>query len=331
MDTRKDRLWRALPFVMALLLLTLLPLQGVSALFGREKEESCSADGAPVAENLELRVYRGVPYTGAFRAVDNEGGALAFEIVSQPKKGTASLTEDGLGFVYTPGGKLGTDSFTYTAADAEGNVSLPATVSITVERAASGVTYADMDGNAAYTAAVDLAEHGVLIGTKLGGSWFFEPERTVTRGEFVAMALAAMGLKAEQTGMTGFCDDGDIPSWAKGYAVSALNAGIISGTGTPEGTAFRARDAITLNEAAVVLNRLLRVTDVDLSDYDAADAWCAQAVANLQSVSVLESGRFSADELRSGVTRAQAAELLSAAITLSESRAPQGLFSAIFG
>lgn len=331
MDTRKDRLWRALPFVMALLLLTLLPLQGVSALFGREKEESRSADGAPVAENLELRVYRGVPYMGAFRAVDNEGGALAFEIVSQPKKGTASLTEDGLGFVYTPGGKLGTDSFTYTAADAEGNVSLPATVSIAVERAASGVTYADMDGNAAYTAAVDLAEHGVLIGTKLGGSWFFEPERTVTRGEFVAMALAAMGLKAEQTGMTGFCDDGDIPSWAKGYAVSALNAGIISGTGTPEGTAFRARDAITLNEAAVVLNRLLRVTDVDLSDYDAADAWCAQAVANLQSVSVLESGRFSADELRSGVTRAQAAELLSAAITLSESRAPQGLFSAIFG
>ena len=38
------------------------------------------------------------------------------------------------------------------------------------------------------------------------------------------------------------------------------------------GVAFRANDAITLNEAAVVLNRLLRVTDVDLSDYDVQDA-----------------------------------------------------------
>ena len=41
---------------------------------------------------------------------------------------------------------------------------------------------------------------------------------------------------------------------------------------------------------------------------DADTAWCAQAVANLQSVSVIESGRFSNDEMRSGVTRAQAAE-----------------------
>ena len=122
---------------------------------------------------------------------------------------------------------------------------------------------------------------------------------------------------------------------AKGYAVSALNAGVVSGVSTAEGVAFHANDAITLNEAAVVLNRLLRVTDVDLSDYDVQDAdnaWCAQAVANLQSVSVIESGRFSTDEMRSGVTRAQAAEILSAAMTLKDGRAGKGgLLSGIFG
>ena len=77
--------------------------------------------------------------------------------------------------------------------------------------------------------------------------------------------------------------------------MSALNAGCCVRRQHGEGVAFRANDAITLNEAAVVLNRLLRVTDVDLSDYDVQDAdnaWCAQAVANLQSVSVIESGRF---------------------------------------
>ncbi len=331
MDLNKQRLWRALPFVMAILLLTLLPLQSASALFGREKETPRAADGAPVAENMEVRVYRGVPYEGVFRAVDNEGGTLAFDIVTQPKKGTAELTEDGLGFVYTPAGKLGADSFTYTATDEEGNVSLPATVSLTIERAASGVFYADMAGERAHTAALDLAEHGVFVGAKVGQDYFFEPQRTLTRGEFVAMALAAMDLQAEAVSMTGFCDDASIPTWAKGWAVSALNAGVISGVGTAEGVAFRAGDGITLNEAAVVLNRLLRVTDVDLSDYDAADAWCAQAVANLQSVSVIESGRFSAEEMRGGVTRAQAAELLSAAMTLKESKSSKGLLSGLFG
>ena len=175
----------------------------------------------------------------------------------------------------------------------------------------------------------------VFRALKPGGSYFFEPERTLSRGEFIAMALAAMDVSAEEVQMTGFCDDASIPSWAKGYAVSALNAGVVSGISTAEGAAFRAGDLITLNEAAVVLNRLLRVTDVDLSDYDAQDAenaWCAQAVANLQSVSIIESGRFSADEMRSGVTRAQAAEMLSAAMTLRNDRNEKGgLLSGLFG
>ena len=297
----------------ALLLLTLVPAQSASALFGKGKEEAKAVDGAPVAENMEIEVYRGVAYEGEFRAVDNEGDEVTFAIAQEPKKGMVALMEDGLGFVYTPGGKLGTDSFTYTAIDC----------------------YADMSGDRAHTAAVDLAEHGVFVGAKIGDSYFFEPERTLSRGEFVAMALAAMDVSAEDVQMTGFCDDASIPTWAKGYAVSALNAGVVSGVSTAEGVAFRANDAITLNEAAVVLNRLLRVTDVDLSDYDVQDAdnaWCAQAVANLQSVSVIESGRFSTDEMRSGVTRAQAAEILSAAMTLKNGRAGKGgLLSGIFG
>ena len=47
MEKRKE-MWRALPFVMALLLLTLVPAQSASALFGKSKEEVKAADGAPV-------------------------------------------------------------------------------------------------------------------------------------------------------------------------------------------------------------------------------------------------------------------------------------------
>lgn len=43
MEKRKE-FWRALPFVMALLLLTLVPMQSASALFGKGKEEAKAVD-----------------------------------------------------------------------------------------------------------------------------------------------------------------------------------------------------------------------------------------------------------------------------------------------
>ena len=336
MKNGKERLTRAVPFVMAMLLITLIPLQSAAALFGQSKQMPAAAEGAPIAQNMEIKVYRNVPYTGTFRAVDNENEALTFSIASAPKKGTAALTEDGLGFIYTPDkNKIGADSFTYTATDGSGNVSLPATVKLTIERTQSGVSYADMDAHRAATAAVDLAEHGVFVGAKVGDSYFFEPEHVLSRGEFIAMAMAASGAKVAPAKVTGFCDDAEIPTWCKGYAVSALSSGVICGVETELGVAFDAGAAITLSEAAVVLNRLLAVTDVDIGGYDEAaaeSAWCAQAVANLQSVSILQTGRFTHDDMRRGITRAEAAELLSAAMTLRSDRgADKGLLGQLFG
>jgi len=50
--------------------------------------------------------------------------------------------------------------------------------------------------------------------------------------EFVTMALACAGIPAGDLMMTGFCDDAEIPTWAKGSAVSALQCGLIRGVGT---------------------------------------------------------------------------------------------------
>lgn len=335
MKNGKERLTRAVPFVMAMLLITLLPLQSASALFGKSRQTPAAAEGAPIAQNMEIRVYRNVPYTGTFHAVDNEGEAVTFAIADAPKKGTAALTEDGLGFIYTPDkNKIGADSFTYTATDSSGSVSLPATVKLTIERTQSGVSYTDMDTHRAATAAVELAERGVFVGARVGEDYFFEPERVLSRGEFIAMAMAASGAKVAPAEVTGFCDDAEIPAWCRGYAVSALSRGVICGVETEQGVAFDAATAITLNEAAVVLDRLLAVTDVDLGSYDAAaseSAWCAQAVANLQSVSILQAGRFTSDDMRRGVTRGEAAELLSAAMTLREGRGTdRGLIAQLF-
>ena len=62
-------------------------------------------------------------------------------------------------------------------------------------------------------------------------------------------------------------------------------------------------------------NRVLAVENVDLTvwyaERERVPVWAAQAVANLEAVSVLESGRFDGEE--ETVTRAEAAKMLLAA------------------
>ncbi len=321
MNQTKDCLRRAVPFAMAMLLATLIPLSA-QALFGGKKEAEASAAGAPIARDMEIKAYRGVPYTGTLRASGGDGEALVFSIVDAPRKGTLELGDEGL-FVYTPDrNKAGGDSFSYTATDGSGNVSAAATVKIKIARVSSGVSYADTADDKCATAAVDLAEHGVFTGAKVGGDWFFEPERTVTRGEFIAMAMTAAGIGCSDVTVTGFADDAAIPTWAKGSAAGALEAGIVYGVPTEEGVVFSPASAVTLPEAAAVLNRILHVTDVDLADFDGDEpAWYAQAVANLESVSIAPAGGFADGGAERGVTRAEAAELLSAAMALTEARA----------
>ena len=178
-DKNRELLWRTVPFVMAMLLLALTGIPA-SAIFGREKAAPAADAGAPIAQSIDVRVYRGIPYTGTLAAIDREGGEVSFAIAEQPSKGTVTL--DGETFVYTSAkNKTGADRFTYTATDAAGSTSAPAEVRITIARAKCGVTYDDMAESAAYTAAVDLAEHGVFVGAQVGSRRFFEPDRQPRR------------------------------------------------------------------------------------------------------------------------------------------------------
>lgn len=145
-----------------------------------------------------------------------------------------------------------------------GRVSQPATVKVEIQKTRSGVTYADTAGSAAAAAAQDLAEAGVFTGAKIGDQYYFEPDKTVTRSEFLAMVLETAGREVTAVTMTGFSDDDAIPTWAKAYAAAGVADGIVQGVSTEDGAAFRGEDPITFNEAATVLNRVLDVADVEL-------------------------------------------------------------------
>ena len=298
-----------------------------SALFG--KEEPAVAVGAPIPQNQDVETYQDIPYQGTFSAVDNEGNDFTFAVVDQPGKGTVEIGEDGLTFLYTPeAGKSGKDSFTVTATDTEGNTSAPATITITIHKQKTAVSYSDMDGNPAHAAAVCLAEEGIFVGEQIADAWFFDPEAPVSRSEFLAMAMDAAGIQvSDQVRLTGFQDDDAIATWAKGYATAAVREGLISGVNTGSGICFNGEDAITLREAATVMDRLLDVADVQLDDLDEAEqTWATQALANMASVQVVSAASFDAQTTTAPVTRAEAATMLAAAIRLMESQEDGGLF-----
>ena len=278
-----------------------------------------AANGAPVAENLELTTYREVSVGGQLAAVDPEGDSFTFELTTKPAKGSVELTEDGR-FVYTPdANRKGRDYFGYRAVDETGARSQEATVIINVETQKTRTAYADMAGHPAAYAATRLAECGVFTAESVGGVSVFSPERQVTRAEFLSMCLALTDSELLQgVAATGFADDAEIDAWAKPVVATALMEGVVSGYSVPGGAVFAPDDAITTQEAAVMLDNALDTTSAAASTAisEAASAWAAEACANLSACGVLTDG----EAFQTPLTRADAAEMLIRALDVLEAR-----------
>ena len=280
-----------------------------------------AAGSAPIAENLEISTYRGVSVGGRLSASDPDGGTLNYTGTTQPWKGSLDLDGDGH-FVYTPAdGKRGKDYFGYQAIDADGNRSQEATVIIRIEKQKSKLTYADLDGEGCACAAVRLAEENIFRGSYLAGEYVFDPDTPVTREEFLAMCMAVSGTKPlSGVRSTGFRDDRDIAVWAKPYVGAALKNGIISGYAGENGAVFSPTRAISVLEAAVILNRTVELTDAVCAWFswdDSVPAWAMQSAANVASCGLLPYGCSFSD---TALTRGQAAEMLCGAMDILAKR-----------
>ncbi len=307
----------ALMLMLALLASMAVPVYAVVSNVNSADE----LDVMPIAQNQECTTYQDVKVQGTLKATDPDGGKLTYEIVEMPKKGTVVLDEkDSSVFVYTPNqGKTGKDSFSFCAKDENGNISDSATVKMEILKGKKNVRYADMETHAAHAASIRLAEEGVFTGRQVGTEFFFEPDATVSRGEFLAMAMAAAGVDALETvNVTGFSDDADIPTWAKAYASEALNTGIISGKIENDRVVFSSDAPVTYNEAAAILNRLMAVSDADTAAFAGSNvpAWAVQSVTNLASVNVM--GQVA--DCGAALHRADAAKLLCSAMDLMEDK-----------
>lgn len=278
---------------------------------------------APVAQNLTLSTYQGIAITSTFSAVDPEGDLLTYQVVDSPARGQVTLEENNSAtFWYTPyENKKGSDVFSYVAIDSMGNTSEPATVEVTISVATCGVSYADMAGNPAHYAAMRLAEEGIYVGRQMAGAAYFDPDQPFSREEFLVLSMVVTQTQPlDGVSTTGFYDDQDISAWAKGYVSAAVMQGAGLGEQNEEGqVVFSPSDSITQLEAAVMLEQLLCSTDIPIHTTSVSQeipTWASQSVANLEALDVVAPGATLSDTL----TRGEAAQMLSAALDVMDSR-----------
>ncbi len=268
--------------------------------------------------SLNVFTYKDLEAYGTLSAYDPDGDELTFEIVSYPQYGAIDLADPKSGiYVYTPqSGYIGTDSFSYVARDLYGNYSACAKVSLRVNPVGTSVVYADLSESKAYNAALALTEAGIMSGSQVGNRFYFYPEQTVSRAEFLVMAMHAAGITdVPDCTTTAFYDDASIPDSMKGYVAAAYSLGYISGTNVMGNLCFLPNEDITRAQAAVIVANIIGTTDVAVvptfSDHGEIPVWASDAVYSLYSVGILTAsdGRISAT---AKLTREQTAMMLCA-------------------
>lgn len=257
---------------------------------------------APLAEDSLLETYKNLPNEGCLKVSDPEGGKLVFTVTRQPRRGTVAVREDGT-FLYTPKkNKVGTDSFTYTATDAAGHVSREATVTVEILKPADMTMYTDTIGTNCRFEAEWLRNTGLFVGEQIGGKSCFQPEKAVSRGEFMTMLIKTLDISTDHdASYTGFTDEA--PGWLKPYLAAALRSGITADW--PHGQVFGSGEPINGTEAALLMQNALDLTvstAVDENKDDSIPSWAVTAMnAMAENGIALPAGQL---------TRGQAAVIL---------------------
>ncbi|MCR8659703.1 S-layer homology domain-containing protein, partial [Paenibacillus endoradicis] len=168
--------------------------------------------------------------------------------------------------------------------------------------------FSDIAGHWAKDNIIQAVDKGIVTGYSNGT---FQPERNVTRAEFVVMLMNTLKLEGKATDLT-FTDSAEIGDWAKGAVAKALEASII--LGDSEGS-FRPQAEITRAEMAVMIARAMElVTEenavTDFADDQVIPMWARGAVAAMKELGLIEGKGNNRYDGNGMTTRAEAVTVL---------------------
>lgn len=124
---------------------------------------------------------------------------------------------------------------------------------------ADGTTINDINKSSSYAkgSILYLAKQNIISGDEKGN---FNPQKSVTRAEMVALMAKAMNLDTSKTPEEGTFMDVPTNNWAAKYVEAAYKEGIITGISTTE---FKPNDKITREQMAVIFVRALKLVEQD--------------------------------------------------------------------
>lgn len=181
------------------------------------------------------------------------------------------------------------------------------------------VEFADLAGvSAEAKAAIEtLAGRGIVTGEQAGDKLNFRPTGSMTRAEFCAIVVRALGLETAQTGVF---DDVQANAWYAAYVDTANAQGIVNGTAANE---FSPGSTITRQEAAAMVARAAAkcglANDLDanaardilaqFSDYTQIADYARVPMAFCYQQGILDDSALNV-EPNKVITRAEIAEML---------------------
>ena len=177
-----------------------------------------------------------------------------------------------------------------------------------------GKTFADIVGHKDKTAIEALASRGIINGKTENG---FEPNSTMTRGEFATIIARGLGLPQKSSNVFKDVTKND---WFYNYVGTAYSYGIIKGVSENE---FNPNGTITREEAAVMVTRAAKLCGMDTNmdtlatrdslaqffDYVKASSWAQSSLAFCYNEKILDDSVMDI-EPKESVTRAEIASML---------------------
>lgn len=149
----------------------------------------------------------------------------------------------------------------------------------------------------------------------------FAPDADITRAEFAALLVRALGLPIEDDGAAAYTDVSP-RDWFAGVVGAASRAGLIRGF---EDGSFKPEDKITREQMALMLSRALEVAGKPVTaaagvmdgyaDRDEVSAWAREAVGQALEAGIMGGMSETGLEPKRNATRAQATAMLKRYLT----------------
>ena len=189
-----------------------------------------------------------------------------------------------------------------------------------VTASAAQLTFSDVPADHWASAAIaDMTERGMFSGTTepVDGVGTFAPDATMTRSEFAAIVVRALGLTPKTTDIF---TDVSADAWYAGYVGTAYTYGIINGVGDgrflPNGTISRQEAAVMVARAAKLCGMDTALEDYQIlntlaqfTDYVTIAPWARAGLAFCYGEDILDQSDLNVEPIRA-ILRGEIAEML---------------------